>query len=416
MEPDIIDALETSMADATMTVPRVASIPIADIKIGGKRREVRDIGELARSIGQLGLLNPITVTEDYRLIAGLHRLRACELLGHSEIPAVVQRLDDMDAELAEIDENLVRNDLTILERAQALRRRQEIYEARFPVTDYDSSQRMSAVRHGEIISSCQPSFAEDTAAKTNRNPRTIQQDTQIARNIIEDVQDAIKDSPIADSKVDLLLLARMEPEEQKAVAETILSDRAETVREAKKVLHQEERRQHIAETVAALPEGLFAVVYADPPWSYDNSGLSQSAASHYETMTIDDICALDVAAHCVPETVLFLWATSPLLPEALQVIEAWGFSYKASMVWDKGEAPGIGWFVQTEHELLLIATRSENVHPKVKPRSVVHIPPTRHSAKPEEFYNIIAAMYDGPYVELFARQKRDGWESWGNEV
>ncbi len=406
------------MTDATLTVPRVASIPIADIKIGSKRREVRDIGELARSIGQLGLLNPITVTEDYRLIAGLHRLRAYELLGHSEIPAVVQCLNDMDTELAEIDENLVRNDLTILERAQALRRRQEIYEARHPdaVAGVRRATGMNDLLGYHVDEIVSPTFAEDTAAKTNRNPRTIQQDTQIARNIIEDVQDAIKDSPIADSKVDLLLLARMEPEEQKAVAEAILSDRAETVREAKKALHQEERRQHIAETVAALPEGQFAVVYADPPWSYDNSGLSQSAASHYETMTIDDICALDVAAHCVPETVLFLWATSPLLPDALRVMDAWGFTYKASMVWDKGQAPGIGWFVQTEHELLLIATREANTHPAKKPRSVVHIPPTRHSAKPEEFYDIIEAMYRGPYVELFARRRRPGWDAWGNEV
>ncbi len=165
-----------------------------------------------------------------------------------------------------------------------------------------------------------------------------------------------------------------------------------------------------------FPSGVFSVVYADPPWQYSNSGFEQSAASHYPTMAIEDVCALPVPERCNAETVLFLWATSPLLPEAFQVVKAWGFSYKANMIWDKGDAPSIGWFVKTQHEHLLIATREANRHPSIRPPSVLRVTSTRHSEKPKEIYGIIESMYPGPYCELFARNTREGWTSWGNEV
>jgi len=164
-----------------------------------------------------------------------------------------------------------------------------------------------------------------------------------------------------------------------------------------------------------LPTGKYAVIYADPPWSYDNSGFDQSAASIYDTMSVEDICEQPIGDLAGDECVLFMWATSPLLPEAFRVMEAWGFEYKASRVWIKNRAPGIGWFVNTRHELLLIGVRGQG-HPKEKLDSVIEAPVTRHSAKPHTVYDEIEWCYDGPYVELFARNEREGWESWGNEV
>ena len=164
-----------------------------------------------------------------------------------------------------------------------------------------------------------------------------------------------------------------------------------------------------------LPEGKYAVIYADPPWSYDNSGFDQSAASIYPTMTVEEIADLPVGDLAGDECVLLLWATSPLLPEAFEVMEAWGFEYKASRVWIKNRAPGIGWFVNTRHEFLLIGVRGQG-HPKEKLDSVIEAPVTRHSAKPHLLYDEIEWCYDGPYIELFARNEREGWECWGNEV
>jgi len=164
-----------------------------------------------------------------------------------------------------------------------------------------------------------------------------------------------------------------------------------------------------------LPEGKYAVLYADPPWSYSNSGFNQSAASIYPTMTVEEICDLPVSDLAGDECVLLMWATSPLLPEAFRVMEAWGFEYKASRVWIKNRSPGIGWFVNTRHELLLIGVKGQG-HPKEKLDSIIEAPVTRHSAKPTFLYDEIEWCYDGPYVELFARNEREGWASWGNEI
>lgn len=172
------------------------------------------------------------------------------------------------------------------------------------------------------------------------------------------------------------------------------------------------RRQQGERLARPLPTGKYQVIYADPPWQYSNSGFDQSAEAQYPTMPTDEICALPIGALAGEESVLFLWATSPLLPDALRVMQAWGFEYKASMVWVKDNAPGMGWYVNTYHEFLLIGG---NLHPAIKPDSVFKSPVTKHSQKPQAIYGVIESMYPGNKIELFARQTRDGWECWGNE-
>ena len=166
-----------------------------------------------------------------------------------------------------------------------------------------------------------------------------------------------------------------------------------------------------------LPEGKYRVIYADPPWQYDNSGFDQSAAAHYRTMPTDEICELPVPALVGDECVLFLWVTNTFLQDGLDVLKAWGFDYKTNLVWVKDRGPGIGWFVRTTHELLLIGTKGQGVHPKEKPNSVIVAEVSRHSKKPDLVYEMIERMYEGPYIELFARQQHsDQWDVWGNEV
>jgi len=165
-------------------------------------------------------------------------------------------------------------------------------------------------------------------------------------------------------------------------------------------------------------EGKYDVIYADPPWEYDNSGFNQSAEQHYPVMSLDEIKNLSVADLAANPCVLFLWATSPLLPEALEVMEAWGFEYRASRVWIKDKAPTIGWWLNTRHELLLIGTRGGNAHPLEKVDSIINAKVTTHSCKPESVKRDIETCYPGPKIELFARKavKGDGtWTYWGNE-
>lgn len=186
------------------------------------------IDQLAESIEQVGLLNPITVTDWGVLVAGLHRLEACKKLGWTEIPCNVIREDE--AELAEIDENLIRNELTTMERGELLARRKVIYEERYPETKVGNTVERQEVKRNHFV--LPPTFSADTAAKTGLSPRSIQQEVRIAKSITPEVKEIIRDTPTADRKTDLLQLARMAPEQQKEIVQQVTAGAAKTVSQA----------------------------------------------------------------------------------------------------------------------------------------------------------------------------------------
>jgi len=135
-------------------------------------------------------------------------------------------------------------------------------------------------------------------------------------------------------------------------------------------------------------------------------------------MPLAEICALAVAELATPDALLFLWAPAPKLEEAFQVIGAWGFEYRTGMVWAKDKI-GMGNYVRQQHEHLLIARRGEIPLPPTdaRPPSLLHAARGGHSEKPVEMYGIIERMYpELPKIELFARQAREGWSFWGNEI
>lgn len=169
----------------------------------------------------------------------------------------------------------------------------------------------------------------------------------------------------------------------------------------------------------ALPTVQFGVIYADPPWRYDFAETeNREIENQYPTMDVAEICALPVADMAASDAVLFLWATSPKLTEALQVVNAWGFDYRTCMVWVKDKI-GMGYYARQRHELLLIAKKGNPAvpEPSNRPDSVIIAPRTQHSVKPPEVYEAIERMYPGGgWVELFARAQRPGWVVWGNQV
>lgn len=185
------------------------------------------------------------------------------------------------------------------------------------------------------------------------------------------------------------------------------------------------KRADVQRKTEALPKGKYRVIYADPPWQYSDSkqfeGYDRTAAdSHYPTMSTQEICALDVGGLAADDSVLFCWATFPLLPDALKVVAAWGFAYKTGLVWAKGR-PNVGNYHRADAELLLIATRGSGVPDEgfVRVSQVQQVTREgRHSSKPEHFREIIDQMYKtGPRIELFRRGGApDGWEVWGNEA
>jgi N6-adenosine-specific RNA methylase IME4 len=178
--------------------------------------------------------------------------------------------------------------------------------------------------------------------------------------------------------------------------------------------------EHMKRPGVALPTtSKYRVLYADPPWSYGNSGLQQygHASHHYPTLTIEQLCALPVADLAESDAALFLWVTSPLLKDCFAVVDSWEFTYRTSFIWDKVKH-NFGHYNSVRHELLLICTRGsctpdvQTLHDSVQSieRSETH------SQKPDRFRQIIDELYPrGRRIELFARNRNDGWESWGNE-
>lgn len=171
----------------------------------------------------------------------------------------------------------------------------------------------------------------------------------------------------------------------------------------------------------------YQVIYADPPWAYkvwSKKGAGRSAESHYPTMSIEDIKALPVGELADKDCALFLWITFPMLREAWEVMDAWGFTYKSiAFVWVKQNKKslslfwGMGYWTRANAELCVIATKGS---PKRQSRAVHQViisPIEEHSKKPDEARRrIVELMGDVPRVELFARQSSPGWDVWGNEA
>jgi N6-adenosine-specific RNA methylase IME4/ParB-like chromosome segregation protein Spo0J len=396
-------------------------LSIDSIKIPMNRRgtDQAKIRELMDSIKEIGLLNPVTITKDHVLIAGLHRLKAFQELGKTEIECNIRDLEGLKAELAEIDENLIRNELHYIDRGEQLRRRKEIYEELYPETKAGKSQAkaMNKAIGNNVSADSAPTFVQDTAKKTGASARVIHEELQIAKNIIPEVKEVIKAKEI--NKSDAIKIARMEPEKQKKVAEALETGEAKKFLQAVRIAKREEYEERVKNN--ELPNGKYRIIYVDPPWQYNNSGLDGygHAENYYQTMSIEEICNMPIKELLEENAVLFLWVTSPMLEDAFKVINSWGFKYKSSFVWDKVKK-NFGYYNAVCHEFLLVGVRGNCTpdNPKLFD-SVITIEHTgRHSEKPEYFRQMIDELYPvGNRIELFARKPgNEKWEVWGNKV
>ena len=192
---------------------------ISEIKINPGRRDTqqRNVEELARSIAAVGLMNPITVTQDNTLIAGLHRLEAAKLLGWTEIECVVSEADGLQAELAEIDENFVRAGLSHRELGDLLLRRKELYEAIHPETRQGQRNGQTAKNDNLTVLAAKP-FSEDTADKLGISKRTVERLAQPAANLTPEAKKTIRDAGDKITKGDALKISRLPPDQQAEAA------------------------------------------------------------------------------------------------------------------------------------------------------------------------------------------------------
>lgn len=219
-------------------------------------------------------------------------------------------------------------------------------------------------------------------------------------------------------------VAAMPPEIQKVVALQTEKEARGYVKKhmrAERETAQAEATQRASEAVGSQ---LFGVIMADPPWRFEprsrTTGMDRSADNHYDTLTVDEVIALKGTGHvpAADDCVLFLWATVPMLLDAIDVLLGWDFEYRSHFVWVK-EKIGTGYWNRNQHEILLIGTRGKVVAPAPGEQysSVIEAKSLRHSEKPAIVAEMIEDMFPTQAkLEMFARTPRLGWTVWGNEV
>lgn len=402
-------------------------MPINQIKILDNRRPLRDVGRLQESIISLGILNPITLSTDNVLIAGLHRLEACKRLGWTTIPARVLTIDGLKAQLAEIDENLIRNELTVLERGEQLKRRKEIYEALHPESKKDvRGGHAKAAKSANADSAQAPAetFTKDTSAKTGKSQRVIQEEIQIADKIAPEVKDALRDSETANSKTDLLELSRKPVEEQKKIADKIVSGKSSGVRDAIREVKREsivESLENIESQEIKAASGKFDVIVIDPPWpmeKIERDTRPNQSQFDYPVMSENDIIAFPgVANHADDDCHVFIWTTNKFLPLAFRCLTAWGLKYVACMVWHKTGGFQPYGLPQFNCEFVLYARKGVPAFIDTKQFfTCFSAPRGNHSEKPEEFYSVVRRVTAGRRLDIFNRRKIEGFDGWGNQA
>lgn len=417
-------------------------------------REIKPIHVtvLARSIEQIGLLQPIVVRAaegGFEVMAGLHRLKAFEMLGRDKIPAIVRHDDDLRAELALIDENLIRNELTPVERDIAIARRKTIYEALHPETVVGATGKgRPKVRHdGEPIDPAER-FSKVTAEATGHGERTIQRSVARVEAIGEETMAKLVDTPLNEGG-ELDALAQLSPHKREEIIAKATSGEKVSAKLAVKQERRDEREAELGAKQLELPEGQFGLIMVDWPrrhevWSRE-TGLDRSPDNHYPTQGFEWACALPIAQWAAPDCILIMCTTAASLIDDIEIAAEWGFcalrprdglgklsrpngsalppvgdgTYRSHQVWDKVRRGTGRWFID-RHELWLILVKGDIPCPApgTQDESLFSEPRTEHSAKPER----LLAWCDRHWpnlrkLEVFRRgEPRKGWSAWGNEA
>jgi N6-adenosine-specific RNA methylase IME4 len=398
---------------------------IAEISVGKRHRvDFGDVDALARSIEAVGLLHPIVVRPDGRLIAGARRLRAFKQLGRDKIPVTVVDLEKIV--LGEYAENAERKDFTVAEAVEIMRAVRPLEEKaakeRQAEGQREGGKKAGRGRKGSgQVAHKQKNRAADKAAKaTGKKRRTLEK----AEAVIEAAEQA--------------------PELFGDLAERLAEDgvKVEAIHREMKQRQQRagyearaEKGGEVGDLIAMAEAGRrFKVIYGDPAWEfkvYSGRGKQRSADRHYDTSTLDDIKALPIGQLAADDCALFLWGVWPEMPGALEVIKAWGFDYKTvAFVWvktssDKVEAVkldgdglhwGMGYWTRANTEVCLLATKGAPLRLVQDIHQIVLAPVGEHSAKPEEVRARIERLLVGPYLEIFSRRPVPKWTVWGNEI
>jgi len=351
-----------------------------------------DYNNLKADIAARGIQDPLHITTDNVIISG-HQRQKVALDLDIPVPCIIREdlTEDWQVEEQLIADNLLRRHLTDfqkmecgerlrhIESVKAKERQKELAGTR-PNKEPDLKENLPEGNKGQT--------RDKVAEKIGMSGRQYDK----ARKVYHEAPEHIK-------------------EEWKAGKISTHNAYKQTQREQKK---QQRKKTTVT---PPLPDDEYDVIYADCPWRYDFSkDTSDEIEQKYPTMTQEELMELNVPA--AENAVLYLWATAPKLIEALDVMRAWGFTYKTHAVWDK-EWIGMGFWFRGQHELLLVGTKGKFSPPEQEKResSVFRYKRTEHSKKPSEIRDYLARCFpDKKKIELFAREASEGWDSWGDEL
>jgi N6-adenosine-specific RNA methylase IME4 len=354
---------------------------VSELRIGQRhRRDPGDLRALADSIAAVGLLHPVVIRPDNRLVAGERRLQAVRLLGWTEVPVTV--VDPADVLRAEADENSARKDFTPSE-AVAIHR-DLAGPLATPVGRPNNGGNFPPIPRGKT--------RDKVAAYVGMSGRTL------------------------DKAVAVVEAADAEPELRDLVA---LMDHKGKVDHAYRELQRRRNRRLVNGTVSVeqyTAGQRFPCLVLDPPWDYDGEGASGRGAPMYATMTDAEIAALPVATLAEPAAHLYLWVTNFSLPRGFDLLGAWGFRYVTVLTWCKPSI-GIGAYFRNNSEHVLFGVRGSLPLLYADQGTWFEAPRgPRHSDKPAAFYDIVRRNSPGPRLEMFARGPREGFVVWGAEA
>lgn len=358
--------------------------------------------DLMADVLKHGVREPVWLYEG-QILDGRNRYRAAVAMG---VDCPVQEYTGQDATAFVVSLNLHRRHMSESQRS--------VVAAKLATLEKGVNQ------HTQI---CAPSQA--TAAEMlNVSPRSVTTANQVVEHGSDELIHAVESGSVSVSAAaNVATLPKAEQSEIVARGTREILEAAKQIRAAK----SEERRGERLEKIVAISKGnaplgqvaeRYPVLYVDPPWRYEHAeSVSREIENQYPTMSLDEIKAMPVGDIAFDDCIMFMWATSPKLAEAFEVLDAWGFSYRTCAVWDKQKI-GMGYYFRQQHELLLVAVKGSPTTPAPsdRPSSVFSFPRGSHSAKPHEVYEIIEAMYPTlPKLEMFCRTPRAGWGVWGNQ-
>lgn len=359
---------------------------------------------LERSIVEHGVLVPVEYDEHGEILDGHHRVAICESLGLVDWPRFVRK------GLSETEKRALSRELNFARRHLTTAQKRALIADQLRDTPTISSRAIAAML----------GVSDKTVAKVRQELVATAEIPQLEETVGADG----KARPVTRKTIRTAFLP--EPENRRelmGVAREIRA-RQQSERHAVRLTHMAMVAEKGQVSAPGKVERLYPVILADPPWRFgvrsEETGREKSPENHYPTMATEEITGLlaQLGGVAAKDAVLFLWATNPMLLDALGTMQAWGFTYKSHWIWDK-EVAGTGYWGRDRHELLLIGMRGDAAAPLPgsQPETVHRERKGRHSAKPDFYAKTIERLYPGiPRIELFARSARPGWDVWGFEA